>query len=100
MKETLLVYDNNGKVFFHASKVNVSDLAPVGLPNLIFVIPEGKRLIDASIQVDVTSNPHQPILVDVPKSDVEESKEIIEELSAAVMELGELIAQLLEGGNE
>ena len=78
-KKILVVYDNTGKVFFHAE--GEVELLPVpdGLQFLVEDLPEGKRLIHSEIQVDVNAEPHAMIFEDVPKTQLDE---LTEELRA------------------
>jgi hypothetical protein len=68
--KTLIIYDNNGRIF---SQISGSYSIPQGdIQHLEIEIPEGKQLkIDKNgIGVDVSITPHQPILEDIPPTEV------------------------------
>lgn len=73
--KTLLIHDNDGKVFFNITGDNVEPYIPNGLQYIIVEIPEGKKIIDDEYQIDL-SNGHPVVkLEDIPKSEIELLKE-------------------------
>lgn len=66
--ETLIIYDSTGYII---SQMSGDVREPVGIPFMWAEIPEGKRVI----AIDVTKNPHEPILEDYPKTDTEKLQE-------------------------
>jgi len=83
---TLIIYDNTGYVI---STMAGSIREPQGGVQFLWVeIPEGKRLkLTDGIGVDVTKTPHQAILEDIPKTEIEVLKEQQQELSDTVAAL-------------
>lgn len=63
----MVIYDNNGTVYFAGEGYPEPD----GLQYMTVDVPEGKCFKG----VDVSVTPHQPILEDIPKSEVEILKE-------------------------
>mgnify|MGYP006939752034 CR=1 FL=1 len=69
--KTLLIYDENGKVFFNISG-NENDLPiPNGLNYILTEIPEGKRLADVPYQIDLTDGEPKVLLEDLPKTEIQ-----------------------------
>ncbi|WP_433943596.1 hypothetical protein [Paenibacillus sp. SN-8-1] len=67
--KTLIVYDARGYV---VSNITGDYHVPNGIPFLEVEIPEGKRIkITNGIGVDVSSDPHQVILEDIPPTEVD-----------------------------
>ena len=83
---TLIIYDNTGYV---TSQMAGSIREPQGGVQFLWAeIPEGKQLkITDGIGVDVTKTPHQAILEDIPKTDIELLKEQQQELSDTIAAL-------------
>jgi len=83
---TLIIYDNTGYVI---STMAGSIREPQGGVQFLWVeIPEGKRLkLTDGIGVDVTKTPHQAILEDIPKTEIELLKEQLTLTQAAVDDL-------------
>lgn len=81
--KTLIIYDNSGYVI---QQITSSYRVPNGVPYLEVEIPEGKR-IKNGIGVDVSVTPHQVILEDIPKSEVEILKEQVDALNIALAEM-------------
>lgn len=77
----LIIYDNKGQVYFAGTGYP----QPEGIPFLNVEVPEGKYLDG----VDVSTEPHQAIFKDYPKSDIEILKEEVAELKAQNMALME-----------
>ena len=73
--KTLIIYDETGRVFSQSTST-MEQPTPIGIPFLSVEIPEGKQIknIDG-IGVDVSVTPHQVILEDIPKTEVELLKE-------------------------
>lgn len=76
--KNLVIYDNNGVIFFQASG---SITTPEGLQHMYVDIPEGKTLQS----VDVSSIPHHPIFLELPKTEIQQELELLKIL---VAELG------------
>lgn len=89
---TLIIYDNTGYVIF---QVAGSIREPQGGVQFLWVeIQDGKQLkITDGIGVDVTKTPHQAILQDIPKTEIELLKEQLTLTQAAVDDL------LMAGGS-
>jgi hypothetical protein len=67
----MIIYDNNGRIF---SQISGSySISQGDVQYLEIEIPEGKQLkIDENgIGVDVSATPHQPILEDIPPTEVD-----------------------------
>ncbi|MNI96011.1 hypothetical protein D3C81_1949240 [compost metagenome] len=78
---TLIIYDATGYII---SNMTGSYHVPTGVPFIEIEIPEGKRLkITDGIGVDVSVEPHQVILEDVPPSEVEDLKNQLSLLQSA-----------------
>lgn len=76
--KTLIIYDNSGTIF---TKIEGSYVKPIGLQHLEVEIPEGKKLIG----VDVSVSPHKAILKDAPKSEIEQLKQTVADLTEIVL---------------
>lgn len=89
---TLIIYDNTGYII---SQMAGSIREPQGGVQFLWAeIPEGKQLkITDGIGVDVTKTPHQAILEDIPKTEIELLKEQLSLTQAAVDDL------LMAGGS-
>lgn len=89
---TLIIYDNTGYVI---STMAGSIREPKGGVQFLWVeIPEGKQLkITDGIGVDVSVTPHQAILEDIPKTEIELLKEQLTLTQMAVDDL------LMAGGS-
>lgn len=74
---TLIVYDANGYVFYTASG-DVKE--PVGVPFMWVDVTPGKYVSN----VDVTSDPHEAELVDLPKSEVDKLNDRLTVLQSAL----------------
>ena len=83
--KTLVIHDNEGKVVFTNTNIEVKEgeFSP-----LIVTIPEGKMLIGVNIETG------EPIFSDIPKSEIQTFKE---EMENVVMELSMIISM---GGME
>ena len=83
---TLIIYDNTGYII---STMAGSIREPQGGVQFLWVeIPTGKQLnVTDGIGVDVTKTPHQAILEDIPKTEIEVLKEQQQELSDTVAAL-------------
>ena len=83
---TLIIYDNTGYVI---SQMAGSIREPQGGVQFLWVeIPEGKQLkITEGIGIDVSKTPHQAILEDIPKTEIELLKEQQQELSDTIAAL-------------
>ncbi len=85
---TLIIYDNQGQIF---SQVTGNYLVPQGGVQFIEIeVPEDKRVAG----VDVSVNPHQVVLEDIPPSEVEQLRI---EMAQANTELFEMML-MLSGG--
>lgn len=86
--QTLIVYDNSGTIYFQAAG-NVTQ--PIGIPFIVVDVPPGKL----AISVDVSGETHVPVLVDLPKTQVEieleQVKQDNEMLKGLVAELGLMV---------
>lgn len=90
--KTLIVHDNTGYIL-SIRQGEPAPREPIGVPFLWVEIPQGKQLkITEGVGVDVTVTPHQPILEDIPKSDVEILKEQLKAQEEAIFELAGIIA--------
>ena len=83
---TLIIYDNTGYVI---SQMAGSIREPQGGVQFLWAeIPDGKQLkITDGIGIDVSKTPHQAILEDIPKTEIELLKEQQQELSDTVAAL-------------
>lgn len=85
--QTLIIYDNDGHVISIIGG-NSSAYEPVGVPFIWVDIPSGKQLkITDGIGVDVSVAPHQAILEDIPKTEVELLKEQVDALNIALAQV-------------
>lgn len=84
--KTLIVYDNNGKIFTQLSGDYVK---PEGLQSLEIVIPENKVLKG----VDVKNK--EPIFEDKPKSQMDNLQELIKNQEEALIELAIMISEVM-----
>lgn len=84
--KTLIIYDNEGKVF---SEVAGEYTIPKGgVQFLEAEVPVKKHVVG----VDVSVTPHQVILEDIPKSDVEVLEDRVLQQEQAIFELAEMLA--------
>ena len=85
--KTLIIYDNTGSLIASRSG-SPEPKEPVGVPFLWVDIPEGKQLkITDGIGVDVSVAPHQTILENIPKSDIQILKERQDATENALLDL-------------
>lgn len=86
--QTLVVHDETGYILMTRSGEPASR-EPIGVPFLWVDIPKGKQIkIDNNgIGVDVSVTPHQVILEDIPKSEVELLKDQVNALNVAMAEM-------------
>ena len=83
---TLIIYDTTG----HLIQVMAGDVRePVGIPFLWVEVPSGKRVVN----VDVTSETHIPVFVDLPKTTQDEVNELKTENAALIMQVASLDMQ-------
>lgn len=83
MSNTIVVYDITGYVL---QQVTGDYRIPNGVPYLELEIPEGKQ-VKNGIGVDVSVTPHQAILEDIPKTEVELLKEQVDALNIALAQV-------------
>lgn len=83
---TLVIYDNSGKIFF---QVTGDVQEPDGIPFLWVQVPHGKIVQ----RIDVSVEPHEPILSDLPKSEIETR---VEQAEADNLTTLEAIAEVYE----
>ncbi|MER2059626.1 MAG: hypothetical protein ABTA16_12445 [Niallia sp.] len=84
--KTLIVYDNDGKIF---SQISGDYLKPVGIPYLEIEYQEGKTIVS----VDVSVTPHKAVIIDNPKSETQLIKERLEATEQMLLQM------MLEGMN-
>jgi hypothetical protein len=77
---TLIIYDNQGYIFFQGQG-NLRE--PQGIPFLWVDIPEGKYVKS----VDVSTSTHKPVFAYISKSEVELLKEQVDSLNIAMANL-------------
>lgn len=82
--KTLIIYDDQGTIFLQVTG-NYS-VPQGGIQFLEVVIPEGKRIT----RIDTSVAPHQPILEDIPPSEVEVLESQVAELTYQLMMKGVL----------
>ena len=88
----LIIHDNEGYIL-SIRQGEPKPREPIGVPFLWVDIPEGKRLkIIDGIGVDVSVTPHQAILEDIPKSEVELLRERVSAQEQAIFDLAELLS--------
>ena len=75
MEETLVIYDNNGKIY---SKLTGVFDTPIGLQHIVIVIPEKKIL------VGVNPETHEPIFEDVPPTETEMQQQALSEATMLI----------------
>ena len=81
---TLIIHDNEGYIL-SIRQGEPAPREPIGVPFLWVDIPEGKQIkITDGIGVDVSVTPHQAILEDIPKSEVELLREQLQATQEAV----------------
>lgn len=64
MENTLIIYDDNGKIF---TQITGDYIKPEGLQHLEIEVSQGKFITG----VDVSVAPHQAILEDIPPSEID-----------------------------
>lgn len=90
--QTLIVYDETGYVLLER-RGEPAPKEPKGVPFMWVEIPEGKRLkLTDGVGIDVTVTPHQPILEDLPKTEVDVLKQQVNELQDALVEIADMLA--------
>lgn len=83
----LIIYDETGYIISVRSGEPLPR-EPIGVPFLWVEIPQGKQLkIIDGIGVDTSVTPHQAILEDIPKTDVEKLKERQDATENALLDL-------------
>jgi len=83
--KTLIIYDNEGYII-STKQGQPSPRIPVGVPYLEVEIPSDKQIkITNGIGVDVNVVPHEVILEDIPKTELDEVKERLADLTELVM---------------
>lgn len=85
--KTLVIYDESGYVI---QSIKGDYRVPIGIPYLEVEIPEGKYL-QTGIGVDLSTTPHQAIIVNAPKSETD----LITERLEATEQM--LLQMMLEG---
>lgn len=84
---TLIIYDEVGHVITAIGGQPVPR-EPIGVPYLWVEIPVGKQIkITDGIGVDVSVAPHQAILEDIPKTEVDKLKERQDATENALLDL-------------
>ena len=78
--DTLVIYDNTGKIYYQVTGAVVD---PIGLQFLWVIIPERKIL--KTINTAVT--PHEPVFEDLPKSELDNVKEQLAAVQIALAEM-------------
>ncbi len=79
----LVVYDNNGTIYF----AGTGRPEPSGIPYLYVEVPEGKYFVG----IDTSITPHRAIFEDIKKSEMELLKE---EVAAQTVKLAEQQEQI------
>lgn len=83
--QTLIIYDETGYILL-TRQGEPAPREPIGVPFLWIDIPKGKQLkITDGIGVDVSVTPHQPILEDVPPSEIDQLKQTVADLTEIVL---------------
>lgn len=89
MTNTLVVYDDNGKIF---TLITGDYTKPVGLQHIEIEIPSGKQIkITDGVGVDVSVTPHQVILEDIPPSEIDLLKQQVATTDEMILMLMELM---------
>ena len=88
--DTLIVYDNSGKIFYMASGDYIEPTG--GLQYIIAYVPEDKCIVSVDTSV---KNEHKVILKDLEVPETNKLKSKVEEQEAALIELADLIATLM-----
>ncbi|MEG0430313.1 MAG: hypothetical protein RR536_01895 [Anaerovoracaceae bacterium] len=65
--KTQIIYDNEGVIISNISSTG-SIRVPVGLPYLVITDLKSNQYVE---KVDVSANPHQPVIKEYPKSETE-----------------------------
>lgn len=98
--ETLIIYDNEGKIF---QSITGTFNVPNGLQYMIIEVPIGKRVSS----IDVSGEEHSPVYENLIPNIITELSdrlnyqvEITEELESALYDIAAAIDQLLNGGDE
>lgn len=87
--KTLIIYDNEGYIISTRQGQPIPRV-PVGVPYLEVEIPDGKQIkYTDGIGVDVSVEPHEVILEDIPPTEIDK---IRADMNESVMELTMLIA--------
>lgn len=83
--DTLIIYDDEGYILSVTSGTTEQLREPSGVPFLRTEVPEGKKIkFTDGVGVDVSVTPHQVILEDIPKTEVELLKEQLTATQQAV----------------
>lgn len=90
--KTLIIYDNNGKVFLQISGFYA--VPEGGIQFLETEMLEGKYIES----IDVTKTPNTPIFKDLPKTDLEKTQDQLLETQAQLANLQEQILLKANGG--
>ena len=77
---TLIIYDLSGRVI---SQISGMYEVPNGIPYMELEVPAGKYVSN----VDVTKEPHEPVFVDLPNSELDLLKEKQDLMQAAIDDL-------------
>ena len=80
MTKKLIIYDETGYLL-SIRQDEPAPREPIGVPFLWADIPLGKILTG----VDVTTTPHQPILEDIPPTEIEQLKQTVADLTEIVL---------------
>ena len=78
--KTLVIYDDTGKIFYQQTGYFET---PIGLNHMIIEMPSGVY-VD---RVDVSSEIHKPIFIEVQKSQLEQEIESLKNLVADLTEV-------------
>ena len=82
--KTLLIYDENGKVFFNITADENNLPIPKGLNHIVVEIPEGKIIADTEYQIDLSNGHPVVLLEDIPESDLDILKRELAEAKLAI----------------
>jgi hypothetical protein len=83
MAQTLLIYDNDGKIFL---SISGSYETPNGLQHLEVDVPSNSYVDSVNVSVE----PHEAVIKLIPKTKLEELEEMIEEHEVAMIELANM----------
>lgn len=85
---TLIIYDNNGTIFFQASG-NIQ--TPVGLQHMIVNVPTNQMIQ----RIDTSTEVHTPVFVEIPRPQIEVEVETLKADNEAIKADNEMLKMMV-----